>query len=340
MFRSQYLLPPAPGDSELVPARRQEVPLDTSGLREDEASWLDAFDRKFVEFLDYAQHLLGHSPSSLKSYKGAFQNFRRFLVEGAQKENTPPLTRMYQIDSWVMWNRRRGLSAIATNTYWRNLRPFVKYLVKIEGIENPFVGSRMPQIPKLVPKARKASECRHILETARNYPWRTPLQRLRAVALFGVLIFAGLRRGEVTRLQFADVNMEEGTILVRRGKGRFGGKDRVAYISQDLALILRDYIRERKRLGYDCPGFFVSSVKNQSLSLDRFIQLVKMVRAASGIKFSIHSLRHSFVTMLLQSGIPLHVAKELAGHTNIQTTEGYLKVWDEEKKTQIRKLRL
>jgi site-specific recombinase XerD len=303
-------------------------------------AWFEAFDRKFVDFTDYALHFLGHSRASCRTYRASFQNFRRYLVECAQHDRAEPAARMYTIDQWVQWNRRRGLSAISTSTFWRGLRPFFKYLVRQEGIQNPFDGTSMPPIPSLVPKARKASECRHILNSARNYPWKTVFHRLRAVALFGVLIYAGLRRGEVTKLEFADVNLEEGTILVRRGKGRFGGKDRVAYINQDLALILRDYIRERQRLGYICPAFFVSTQTKQGLSEAQFIRIVKLVRAASGIPFSIHSLRHSFVTMLLQSGVPLHVAKELAGHTNIQTTEGYLRVWDEEKKEQIRKLRL
>jgi site-specific recombinase XerD len=44
--------------------------------------------------------------------------------------------------------------------------------------------------------------------------------------------------------------------------------------------------------------------------------------------------------MLLQSGVPIHIAKELAGHTDINTTAGYLRVWDHEQQAQIRKLRL
>ena len=70
----------------------------------------------------------------------------------------------------------------------------------------------------------------------------------------------------------------------------------------------------------------------------RLRRIHKAVRRASGIAFSLHGLRHSFVTMLLRSGVPLHVARELAGHTSITTTAGYLRVWDEDKRDQIRKV--
>ena len=53
-----------------------------------------------------------------------------------------------------------------------------------------------------------------------------------------------------------------------------------------------------------------------------------------------HSLRHSFVTMLLKSGVPIHVASELAGHTDIRTTAHYLRVFDDEKRQVIKRLRL
>lgn len=331
---------PAKARSQSTPAPTQ-ARLDTIRvLASDHLRWLEELDALYVGFVDHARNALGHSAASARTYRAAYQNFRRFLVERAQRAKRAPDATLYAIDEWVAWNRRRGLSPVSTSTYWRSLRPFMAFLSRVQGIENPFTGTRMPPIPRLVPKARKASECSHILASARNYPWRSAFQRTRAVAIFGLLIYAGLRRSEVVALQYLDVNLSEGTVLVRRGKGRFGGKDRVAYINDALRLILRDYIRERQQRGYTAPSFFISTKTRQGLSVGQMIRIVKAVRAASGIRFSIHSLRHSFVTMLLQSGVPIHVAKELAGHTSIETTAGYLRVWDEEKRRHIQQLRL
>jgi len=247
---------------------------------------------------------------------------------------------MYSIEEWVVWNRKRGLSAVSTRTFWRGCEVFYRFLERRDSIQNPFRGVKAPAAPAALPKARTADECRRILSAATNYPWKTEFLRTRALAIFGVLIFAGLRRGEVTRLLFTDVNVEAGTLRILRGKGRYGGKDRTAYINEDLRRILHAYLRERARMGYVCPEFFVSVKSGQGLSVHQFVRIFKDVRRASGIRFSIHSLRHTFVTMLLQSGVPIHVAKELAGHTDINTTAGYLRVWDDEQREQIRKLRL
>lgn len=63
------------------------------------------------------------------------------------------------------------------------------------------------------------------------------------------------------------------------------------------------------------------------------------IEKAAGFSFSPHVLRHSYVTQILKNGIPLHVAKELAGHNDIETTMGYLRVFDEEKRVQVKKIR-
>jgi site-specific recombinase XerD len=307
-------------------------------LTHDDEVFLRDFDRKFADFLEYARHYLNHSPATCKGYKSGYQNFRHFLIAGAGHQELR--ARMYAIEEWVAWNRKRGCGATSTNTYWRHMLVFYRFLEKRDGIQNPFRGLKMPARPAPIPKARTPEECRRILIAATNYPWKSEYQRVRAVAVIALLMFAGLRRGEVTRLLYTDVNLEAGTVRIIRGKGRHGGKDRTAYVNDDLRRILEDYVRARKRMGYTCPEFFVSLKTGQGLSVHQFIRIFRQVRRASGINFSIHSLRHTFVTMLLQSGIPIHVAKELAGHTDINTTAGYLRVWDEEQRTHIKRLHL
>ncbi len=336
MFRSVSERPPAPAGSACPPAAVQEV--THRALTADDEAFLHELDGKFSDFLDHARHYLNHSPASCRGYRYAYRDFRRFLVQSAGKAERR--ARLYDIEGWVAWNRKRGLGPVSTNTYWRALRPFFKYLESRDSIQNPFRGSRMPQLPTRVPKARTPEECRRILLAAANYPWATEFQRARAIAIFSILIFAGLRRGEVLRLLYSDVNLETGTIRILKGKGRNGGKDRMAYMNDELRRALAEYARLRARHGIVCPEFFASLQTRQGISDSQFIRIVRAVRLASGVPFSIHSLRHSFVTNLLRCGVPIHVAKELAGHTDISTTAGYLRVWDDEQRDQIRKLRL
>jgi len=131
--------------------------------------------------------------------------------------------------------------------------------------------------------------------------------------------------------------MQMGVIRVWRGKGRGGGKDRTIYLAPPLREIYTNYLRERHRKQIEGAAFFATP-GNVGMSYATLRRVHERIRRASGIRFTLHGLRHSFVTELLRSGVPIHVAKELAGHTTITTTAGYLRVWDEDKKQQIRKL--
>lgn len=311
-----------------------------SFVTDDDRVFLERLDDAHRRFLDHAEYLLNHSRVTLRTYKGAYADFRRFLLDRA--EDPPRLTlssKAYLLDTWILRNRKRGLSAITTNTYWRSLRPFFHFLERTEGFSNPYHGAKAPSFRLPLPKALKAPDLLRILEAARNYPWPTVYQRERAVALFGTMIYAGLRRSELLSLLFADVSLSDGTIRVRRGKGRFGGKDRTAYVCPELRAILTTFLRERARAGFTCPELFASRA-NRGLSVNQLKRFTILIRRASGVAFSPHALRHSFVTMLLRSGVSINVAQELAGHASITTTAGYLRVWDEDKKAQIGRLRL
>jgi site-specific recombinase XerD len=329
MFPSESRRPPAPPHEPRPPAG--PVPAATL-LPCDLAA---AYGR----FVDHARTAWGHSEASIKGYRCAYQNFTHFLVS-ADGLALPTDVRAFAIDAWVQWNRRRRLKEISLNAYWRGLRTFYRYLAQIEGVPTPFAGLPMPKPPKTLPKARSPEECRRVLAAARNYPWPHPYFQARAVAMLGVMLFAGLRKMEVVQLEYADLNFALGTLSVKRGKGRSGGTPRIAYMPVELRQILLAFRKEREALSLDGPELFLSPRTNRGISESQLIRTVRVVRRASGVPFSMHSLRHSFVSFLLAAGTPIHVARELAGHEDIETTMRYARVFDEDKAYHIKRLRL
>jgi site-specific recombinase XerD len=318
------------------------LPPGTKPSRAGNLVSLDELDGLFRDFLDYAETFLNHSRMSLDWYRRSYRNFRKFLLDAASEEESIFRVRLHSIEDWVRWNRRQGLSTITTNTYWRGLRSFFKSVEKRHGRVNPFKDQKPPQVQRPIPKAKTGDECSRILDSTYNYPWPEPYaayRRALAHATIGVMLLAGLRRGEVIRLKFTDIQVIHGTIRVHNGKGTAGGRDRMAYISPDLREILLRYIRERDRLGITQPEFFVSVKTRQGISLEGLRKIVEKVRRASGIAFTAHMLRHSFITHLLRSDVPLHITKELAGHKDIATTLGYLRIFDEDLQKGIRKIR-
>lgn len=299
-----------------------------------DAATLTDLDRRFDDFCEYALTSLGHSPNSVTHYRGVYRLFRRFLLEARR----PLRESLFAIEEWSAWIRKRGVTSTTVNSYWRSLRAFFNDLERRDGVPNPFAKLRAPALPARIPKAYSAKDCARILTAAENIPWQSEYDRALAVALFGTMLYAGLRRGELLRLNFTDVNTDAGTIRIVRGKGRAGGKDRTAYFGPELREILIRFVQQRRLRRIEGPAFFASTMTSRAICLSTLRRIHARVRSASGIPFSLHALRHSFVTMLLASGVPLHVAQELAGHTNITTTAGYLRVWDEDKQREIRKV--
>lgn len=300
---------------------------------------LDRLNLWMETFCDTALNLHGQSPESTRGYVDAYRCFRKFLLDPSAMPSTELRDRLFAIDAWTAWNRRRGVGAVSCNTYWRGLRSFFRYLAASQGLPNPFEGLKAPGLPAYVPKALSPDECRRLLSAAKNYPWQTAFERTRAVALMGIMVYSGLRKGEVLRLLFADLDLRDATLRVERGKGRYGGKDRVCVIPPELKFLLQDYLRERDAMGITCPEFFASRL-HQGLSEKQFKRTIEAVKRASGIHFSAHALRHSFICMALRAGIPLHVVQAMAGHASIESTIPYIRVFDSEKHDAARKLQL
>ena len=278
----------------------------------------------------------------MHSYKAAYDNFRTFSrAEGVELPFCGTA-----LEQWKTWNKKRGIAATTNNSYWRMLRPFFRYVSNVTGAPDPFLGAKAPGIPRAqdrVPKALHPNQLEQILDAAEHYPWRTRLQRDRAVALMGIMMYAGLRKGEVLRLKFGDVDFADKTIVVRGGKGRFGGKDRVVAMPATLRVMLSRYVATRnsrfraKPESGAPPQFFVSK-NNRGLSESQFRRIVRIVRASADVPFFPHALRHSYISMLLRSRAPLHVVQALAGHNDIETTQRYIATFDDEKRRAVARL--
>ena len=117
---------------------------------EEILTWLDA---RFASFLDYVSTVRSHSAWSARWYVCGYQNFRRYLIEGVSLEPETFQQRLFGVDSWVHWNRTRGLGPVATNTYWRAVRRFFVDLEERDSVQNPFRGLKAPPLPRRNPKA-------------------------------------------------------------------------------------------------------------------------------------------------------------------------------------------
>ncbi|WP_179033038.1 tyrosine-type recombinase/integrase [Paenibacillus kribbensis] len=153
------------------------------------------------------------------------------------------------------------------------------------------------------------NEVMRLLEAVKN-----PKHR----AILYLTYTSGLRVSEVVRLRPKDCDRERKVLKVRQGKGR---KDRQTLLSEAAFAVVEQYIGVKQPEGWLFPGQREGRHLTERLAQKVFEKAL----AEAGIckQASIHSLRHSFATHLLENGIDLRYIQELLGHQSVRTTERY-----------------
>jgi site-specific recombinase XerD len=132
---------------------------------------------------------------------------------------------------------------------------------------------------------------------------------------------AGLRAREAVRLKVADIDSRRGVIRVEHGKG---GKDRYVMLSRQLLGILRAYWRLARPTIWLFPG----RDANRPIDPQVLHSACQIACEVAGLdkRVTVHTLRHSFATHLLESGTDIRIIQALLGHSNLSTTALYTHV--------------
>ncbi len=147
------------------------------------------------------------------------------------------------------------------------------------------------------------------------------VSNLKHKVLLMLIYSAGLRVSEVVRLKPEDIDMKRGLIRVKEGKGR---KDRYTMLSGVVAESLEGY-----RGSYKPSKWLFNGITPENHLSTRTVQAIfahACEQAGISKSVSVHSLRHSFATHLLESGVDLRYIQELLGHKSSKTTEIYTHV--------------
>ena len=172
--------------------------------------------------------------------------------------------------------------------------------------------------PRKLPVVLSAEEVSRLLAAAPN---------LKARAALSVAYGAGLRAAEVVSLKVGDIDSERMVIRVEQGKG---SKDRYAMLSPTLLALLRHWYQEARAAGKMLPGGWLFPGLNpiDPLSKRQLNRLFHVAADAAGLnkRASLHTLRHSFATHLLEQKTDIRVIQVLLGHKKLETTALYSQV--------------
>ncbi len=180
---------------------------------------------------------------------------------------------------------------------------------------------KTPKASKKLPVVLTRKEIKDLIDNTENIKHRL---------LIELLYSTGLRLSECINLQYSDIDINDGTGWVRLGKG---AKDRIFIVSDLFKNDLIEY------MGKTCASGkgYIFSVNGRKMSPRGIEHAIKVSAERAGIEkpVHVHTLRHSFATHLLENGIDIRKIQKLLGHSNLQTTQIYTQVSNEE----IKKIR-
>lgn len=283
------------------------------------------------KFYDYSSFIRGYSVPTIKRYRQTINYLCSFA-------DITEINQVNDVNIRQLFIHGRTDKKWKPNTficYHKSLMVFFRWCVQNGYLErNPIEDIEIPKLEKKLPPKLTKQDTTRLLEIVYNYPYDYKFLRYRNHAIFSTFVFAGLRKKELINLKLADVDIENLTIFVHQGKG---SKDRVIPMSYTLASTLKRYLEERKRLNKTCAEFFTSLNRNLGFTDTGLRNLARKMRYASGIDFTIHKLRHTFATMMLEGGCDIYSLSRMMGHSDIKTTTIYLAASAEHLRSQIMK---
>jgi integrase/recombinase XerD len=256
---------------------------------------------------------------------------RRRMIEDMQVRNLSPVTQRCYVHAVVKlarhFNRspdRLGLAEIrayqihltTTGISWAGFNVAVCALRFFYGVTL----GRTAMVER-IPYARKRRQLPVILSADEIARFLAAVPSLKHRAALMTAYAAGLRVSEVVHLKLTDIDSSRMLIRVEQGKG---GRDRYIMLSPQLLVVLRGYWRETRPVHWLFPG------QDESRPLDASVLqwACRKARAAAklGKSITVHTLRHSFATHLLEAGTDIRTIQVLLGHRDLSTTARYTQV--------------
>ncbi len=270
------------------------------------------------------------SPVTITGYTGDVRLFAKWYEEYHGEALTPDALTNEAVRSYKqhLLNQaakpktiNRRLAALAAYAHWLEQAGYVRNL------RNPVQGVKAVKETALAPRwldrKQRAALLRavdkEVEDAVHRYP-RLRLMYLRDAAIVKLLLFAGLRVGEIIQLRMSDIALDErkGSVVVREGKGT---KRREVPLNIKVRKALLDYLRVRPDVDSD---FLLIGQRNEAIKGKTVQRSVTRFTKHIGLRdVTPHTLRHTFAKSLIDSGVSLDRVATLLGHSNLNTTRIY-----------------
>jgi len=301
------------------------------------SAYISGLDEALADRLQgYRQHLLGLplAPATRRAYAGRVGGYLAWLAEldpvsrrrqgdpfrhGHARDYTVRDYRTHLIDTRKAKPASVNLTLAALDSFyrWVGLGP---------------ARIRRDELPQAAPRALTVEQTRRLLRAAERGALAGTAGGVRDRAVVTMLLFTGLRIGELAALNRDDVaiSARKGVVTVRRGKGE---RYRQVPLNAEARDTLHAWLDKRNALpGSDGPALFLS-LKGQRLSTRAIDLTVRQLAQQADLDASAHTLRHTCLTRLVRAGNDIVLVAELAGHSRLETTRRYSLPSDADRQT-------
>ena len=246
-------------------------------------------------------YIRNYSPRTIASYISSLNNFAEWLIQEKVNQVTDKEVEKYLYH--LKKNRNRSISGMKQTV--ASLKILFTDILKKEIPDSLNIRFRKEE---KVPVVLSEEEVAAVIKAVNN---------LKHKVILMTIYSAGLRLSECLALTMPDMDFDRNQIRIRQGKGK---KDRQTVLSRTLLSEMKDYLIKF------CPKIFLfEGQKGGRYSASSIQAIMKRAVKKSGIKkhATVHTLRHSFATHLLENGTDIRFIQELLGHKRLETTQIY-----------------
>ncbi len=248
--------------------------------------------------------IMRYSASTIEVYKQSFEEFINYYNTKKIDDITEP-----EIIAYTRYLvQERGISASSQN---QAINAIKFYYEKVKGGARKFYQLERPLKETKLPTVLSVEEVQAMIKGTKNLKHKTMIM---------LCYSAGLRLGELLSLKPNDIDSDRMQISIKGAKGK---KDRYSLLAEKLLPLLRDYYKKYRPKEYLFEGETGGQYSERSMQT-----VVKEALQRANVKkyATVHTLRHSFATHLLENGTDLRYIQNLLGHSSSKTTEVYTHV--------------
>jgi site-specific recombinase XerD len=246
-------------------------------------------------------YIRNYSPRTIASYISSLNHFAEWLIQEKVNQVTDKIVEKYLY--YLKKNRNRSISGMKQTV--ASLKFLFTDILKKEIPDSLNIRFRKEE---KIPVVLSEEEVAAVIKAVNN---------LKHKVILMTIYSAGLRLSECLALTVADMDFDRNQIRIRQGKGK---KDRQTVLSRTLLSEMKNYLIKF------CPKIFLfEGQKGGRYSASSVQAIMKRAVKKSGIKkhATVHTLRHSFATHLLENGTDIRFIQELLGHKRLETTQIY-----------------